>query len=66
MKVVTGVRVVTFKLDEELLGKLDLYAMNNRLFRSEVIREAIKFYLSNYKNNEADMKQGEGEEVEEE
>ena len=44
------VRVVTFKIDEELLDKLDLYAMNNRLFRSEVVRDAIKFYLSNYKN----------------
>jgi len=50
MKIVTGVRVVTFKLDEELLEKLDLFCVNNRLFRSEVIREAIKFYLSNYKN----------------
>ena len=39
-------RVVTFKLDEELLRKLDLYCANNRLVRSEVIREAIKFYLS--------------------
>ena len=59
-------RVVTFKLDEELLRKLDLYCANNRLVRSEVIRDAIEFYLScrkgrvyringsieeNYKNN---------------
>jgi len=41
-------RVVTFKLDEELLRKLDLYCANNRLVRSEVIRDAIEFYLSNY------------------
>jgi metal-responsive CopG/Arc/MetJ family transcriptional regulator len=39
-------RVVTFKLDEELLRKLDLYCANNRLVRSEVIRDAIEFYLS--------------------
>ena len=45
------VRVITFKIDEELLDKLDLYAMNNRLFRSEVIREAIKLYLSIKKNS---------------
>jgi CopG family transcriptional regulator/antitoxin EndoAI len=45
-------RVVTFKLDEELLRKLDLYCANNRLFRSEVIRAAIEFYLSNYKSIE--------------
>ncbi|QGA54543.1 ribbon-helix-helix protein, CopG family [Sulfolobus sp. E5-1-F] len=38
-------RVVTFKVDEELLTKLDLYCVNNRKERSEVIREAIKFYL---------------------
>jgi len=40
-------RVVTFKLDEELLRKLDLYCANNRRERSSVIREAIKLYLSN-------------------
>jgi metal-responsive CopG/Arc/MetJ family transcriptional regulator len=39
-------RIVTFKLEEELLQQLDLYCANNRLVRSEVIREAIKFYLS--------------------
>lgn len=38
-------RVVTFKTEEELLMRLDLYCMNNRLSRSEVIREAIKLYL---------------------
>nr|WP_020936644.1 ribbon-helix-helix protein, CopG family [Saccharolobus solfataricus]CDF66446.1 CopG family transcriptional regulator [Saccharolobus solfataricus P2] len=38
-------RVVTFKLDEELLRKLDLYCINNRKERSEVIREAIISYL---------------------
>lgn len=43
-------RVVTFKIPEELLEQLDLFAMNNKLFRSEVIRIAIEFYLSNYKN----------------
>ena len=44
-------RVVTFKLDEELLEKLDLFCINNRLFRSEVIREAIKLYLSIKENS---------------
>ena len=39
-------RTVTFKLDEELLQQLDLYCVNNAKERSEVIREAIKFYLS--------------------
>ena len=38
-------RVVTFKIDEELLQKLDVYALNQRLSRSDVIREAIEFYL---------------------
>jgi len=40
------VRVVTFKLEEELLQQLDLYCINNAKERSEVIRTAIKFYLS--------------------
>jgi len=39
------VRVVTFKLEEELLQQLDLYCINNAKERSEVIRTAIKFYL---------------------
>lgn len=49
-------RVVTFKVDEELLEKLDLFCINNRLFRSEVIREAIKLYLSmSTKKNSRDL-----------
>ncbi len=39
-------RVVTFKLEEELLQKLDLYAVNARVTRSEVIREALKLFLT--------------------
>ena len=39
-------RVVTFKVDEELLELLDLYCINSKLHRSEVIRDAIKLYLS--------------------
>lgn len=38
-------RVVTFKIDEELLQKLDSYAINRRLSRSDVIREAIEQFL---------------------
>jgi len=48
-------RIVTFKVDEELLELLDLYCVNNKLHRSEVIRDAIKLYLSKgsvYKNKE--------------
>ncbi|MFP3261080.1 MAG: ribbon-helix-helix protein, CopG family [Sulfolobus sp.] len=42
-------RVVTFKLDKELLQQLDLYCVNHKLTRSEAIREAIELYLG-YKN----------------
>ena len=49
-------RVVTFKVDEKLLELLDLYCINSKLHRSEVIRDAIKLYLSYkgrvYKNKE--------------
>nr|WP_011225214.1 ribbon-helix-helix protein, CopG family [Sulfolobus islandicus]CAG38256.1 putative CopG protein [Sulfolobus islandicus] len=55
-------RVIAFKLEEELLQELDLYALNSRSTRSEIIREAIKLYLSikkssnlieeNYQNKE--------------
>ncbi|BBL48371.1 ribbon-helix-helix protein, CopG family [Metallosphaera sedula] len=49
-------RVVTFKADEGLLQRLDLYATNNRQYRSEVIREAIEFYLLNYSKNRENYK----------
>ena len=41
-------RIVTFKLDEELLQKLDRYAMNHRLYRAEVIRMALEEFLKNH------------------
>ncbi len=34
-------RVITFKIDERLLEKLDLYAMSLGMTRSDVIRKAI-------------------------
>jgi metal-responsive CopG/Arc/MetJ family transcriptional regulator len=40
--VVIGVRVVTFKVEEELLVLLDLYAKKHGLNRSEAIRKAIE------------------------
>ena len=39
-------RVVTFKIEEDLLEKLDYYAIKHKLNRSEAIREAIKLLLS--------------------
>jgi metal-responsive CopG/Arc/MetJ family transcriptional regulator len=38
-------RVVTFKIDKYLLELLDFYAMNHKMYRSEVIRFAIKKLL---------------------
>ncbi|PVU73253.1 CopG family transcriptional regulator [Sulfolobales archaeon SCGC AB-777_J03] len=38
-------RIVSFKIEEELLMKLDVYALNKRLSRSDVIREALEKYL---------------------
>ena len=37
--------LVTFKIDDDILTKIDLYAINHRLSRSDVIREAIWNYL---------------------
>jgi len=39
------VKVVTFKVDEELLERLDEYARLKGVTRSEVIRKAIELYL---------------------
>lgn len=38
-------RVVTIKMDENLLTLVDLYAANRRMSRSEVMREALLLYL---------------------
>jgi len=38
-------RIVSFKIEEELLMKLDVHALNRRLSRSDVIREALEKYL---------------------
>ena len=42
-------RVVTFKVDERLLRELDTYCIRHRKPRSEVIRTALKEYLSRNK-----------------
>jgi len=36
---------ISVKLPDELLVEIDIYAMNKRLSRSDVIREAIERYL---------------------
>ena len=38
-------RVVIFKIEEDVLELLDKYAIENRLYRSEAIREAIKRFV---------------------
>ena len=41
-------RVITFKLDESLLEKLDRIALRERKNRSDIIREAIEEYILRY------------------
>lgn len=38
-------RVITFKIDNEMLDRLDNYARLKGVTRSEVIRRAIELYL---------------------
>ncbi|MCE4607320.1 MAG: ribbon-helix-helix protein, CopG family [Desulfurococcales archaeon] len=38
-------KVVTFKLEEELLRRVDRFAQEKNMVRSEVIRRALKTYL---------------------
>ena len=38
-------RVVTFKVPEELLSRVDEFANSKNMVRSEVIRRALKAYL---------------------
>ena len=43
-------RVVTFKIEEELLSDLDYYCLIRNTIRSVVIRRAIKWYLDRERN----------------
>ncbi len=46
-------RVVAFKIEEELLELLDSYAIKHNLNRSEAIRKAIEKLVSEDLKNEA-------------
>ena len=58
-------RIVTFKIDEELLNVLDLYCINNKLERSVAIRNAIELYLKEKAERTLLMKGVENERQEE-
>ena len=42
-------RIVTIKIEEDLLELLDAYAISHRMYRSEAVREAIKLLLEKEK-----------------
>ncbi len=42
-------RIITIKIEEDLLEMLDGYAIRHRMYRSEAIREAIKLLLEKEK-----------------
>jgi metal-responsive CopG/Arc/MetJ family transcriptional regulator len=42
-------RVITIKIEEDLLELLDAYAIRHRMYRSEAIREAIKLLIEKEK-----------------
>ena len=45
-------RVITFKIEEEVLVELDLMARSKGSTRSDLIREAIEQYLVREKQNQ--------------
>ena len=47
-------KVLSFKIDEDLLEKLDLYAINHRLNRSYVIRLAIVEFLERHEGEDVE------------
>jgi metal-responsive CopG/Arc/MetJ family transcriptional regulator len=38
-------KIIAVKLPDDLFRELDLFAMNNWLSRSDVVREALEYYL---------------------
>jgi len=51
-----GLRVIVFKADEDLVVKMDKYAMNHRMYRSEVIRLALQKFLQEELEKETNPK----------
>jgi hypothetical protein len=51
-----GLRVIVFKADEDLIIKMDTYAMNHRMYRSEVIRLALQKFLQEELEKETNPK----------
>ena len=42
-------KVITFKVDLDLISQLDRFAVSKNLTRSEVIRRAIRSYIRNHR-----------------
>ena len=51
-----GLRIIVFKADEDLVVKMDKYAMNHRMYRSEVIRLALQKFLKEELEKETNPK----------
>ena len=51
-----GLRIIVFKADEDLIIKMDTYAMNHRMYRSEVIRLALEKFLKEELEKETNPK----------
>jgi len=51
-----GLRVIVFKADEDLIIKMDTYAINHRMYRSEVIRLALQKFLQEELEKETNPK----------
>jgi len=51
-----GLRVIVFKADEELITRIDTYAMNHRMYRSEVIRLALQKFFEEELKRETNPK----------
>ena len=51
-----GLRIIVFKADEDLITKMDMYAINHRMYRSEVIRLALQKFLEEELEKETNMK----------
>jgi metal-responsive CopG/Arc/MetJ family transcriptional regulator len=45
----SGLKIITFKIDENTIAELEKYSFAMGLSRSEIIRRAILFYLKHNK-----------------
>jgi metal-responsive CopG/Arc/MetJ family transcriptional regulator len=47
-------KILSIKIEEDFLDKVDRYAINHKLYRSDVVRQALAEFLKNHAGDNED------------